>query len=130
MTSLLKSGISLVDALKISEDIIENAALKNKIKAIIKGINHGRNFAEMIAQQKLVNFIALRMISAGEESGELDLMFESAAKYYEDRFQDIIDSIQASIEPIMLTVIGSLVLLIALGIFLPMWDLANAAKNI
>jgi general secretion pathway protein F/MSHA biogenesis protein MshG len=56
-------------------------------------------------------------------------MLTSAAKYYEDRFQDIIDNMQASIEPIMLTVIGALVLLLALGIFLPMWDLASAAKN-
>jgi len=130
MASLLKSGMPLVDALKISEGIIENEVLKNKIKEIIKGINQGRSFAEMVAEQNLVNFVALRMISAGEDSGELDSMLESAAGYYEDRFQDIIDNMQASIEPIMLTVIGGLVLLIALGIFLPMWDLANAAKNI
>ena len=130
MASLLKSGLPLTDALKISEGIIENEVLKNKIKEIVKGINQGRSFAEMVAEMDLVNFVALRMISAGEESGELDLMLESASKYYEDRFQDIIDNMQASIEPIMLTVIGALVLLIALGIFLPMWDLANAAKNI
>jgi general secretion pathway protein F/MSHA biogenesis protein MshG len=130
MASLLKSGLPLIEALKISESIIENEVLKNKIKEIIKGINQGRSFAEMVAEVDLVNFVALRMISAGEESGELDLMLESAAKYYEDRFQDIIDNMQASIEPIMLTVIGALVLLIALGIFLPMWDLANVAKNI
>jgi general secretion pathway protein F/MSHA biogenesis protein MshG len=130
MASLLKSGIPLVDALKISEGIIANEVIKRKIQEIIKGINQGRSFAEMIAEQNLVNFVALRMISAGEESGELDTMLESAAKYYEDRFQDIIDNMQAAIEPIMLLVIGALVLWIALGIFLPMWDLANAAKNI
>jgi len=129
LAALLKSGIPLVDALKISEGIIENEVLKNKIKEIIKGINQGRSFAEMIAEQKMLNFVALRMISAGEESGELDSMLESAANYYADRFQDIIDNMQASIEPIMLVVIGGLVLLIALGIFLPMWDLASAAKN-
>jgi len=129
MASLLKSGIPLVDALKISEGIISNEVIKKKIKEIIKGINQGRSFTEMITEQDLVNFVALRMISAGEESGELDNMLESAAGYYEDRFQDIIDNMQAAIEPIMLTVIGALVLWIALGIFLPMWDLANAAKN-
>ena len=129
MASLIKSGIPLVDALKISEGIIENEVLKNKIKEIIKGINQGRSFAEMVAEQNLVNFVALRMISAGEESGELDTMLESAASYYADRFQDIIDNMQASIEPIMLTVIGGLVLLIALGVFLPMWDLAKAART-
>jgi len=129
MASLLKSGIPLVDALKISEGIIGNEVLKNKIKEIIKGINQGRNLAEMMNEQQLLNFVALRMISAGEESGELDMMFESAAKYYEDRFQDIIDNMQAAIEPLMLTIIGGLVLLIALGIFMPMWDLAQAARN-
>ena len=129
LSSLLKSGIPLVDALKISEGIIGNEVLKNKIKEIIKGINQGRSFSEMVKSQDLLNFVALRMVSAGEESGELDSMLESAAGYYEDRFQDIIDNMQAAIEPIMLTVIGAMVLLIALGIFLPMWDMARAAKN-
>ncbi len=129
LSSLLRSGIPLLDALKISEGIVENEVIKQKLKTIITGINQGRSLSEMLKETELVNFIALRMISAGEESGELDSMLEKAAKYYEDRFQDIIENMQASIEPIMLTVIGALVLLIALGIFLPMWDLANAARN-
>ncbi|WP_457560445.1 type II secretion system F family protein [Caminibacter sp.] len=130
LSSLLRSGIPLLDALKISEGIIENEVMKEKIQTIIKGINQGRSLTEMMRETEIVNFIALRMISAGENSGELDTMLSNAAKYYEDRFQDIIDNMQASIEPIMLTIIGGLVLLLALGIFLPMWDLASAAKNI
>jgi len=129
LSSLLKSGIPLLDALKISEGIIENEIIKEKINTIIKGINQGRTLSEMLTETNLVNYIALRMISAGENSGELDIMLENASKYYEERFEDLIDNMQASIEPIMLTIIGSLVLLIALGIFLPMWDLANAARN-
>ena len=129
LSSLLKSGIPLIEALKISESIISNEVIKEKIKYIINGINQGRSFAEMLKETNLVNFIALRMISAGEESGELDSMLEKAANYYEDRFQDIIDNMQAAIEPIMLAVIGALVLLIALGIFLPMWNLASAVKH-
>jgi len=129
LSSLLKSGIPLVEALNISKSIIGNEILKNKIKEVINGINQGRSFTEMVTEQRLFNFIALRMISAGEESGELDSMLESAANYYEDRFQDIIDNMQAAIEPIMMIIIGGLVLLLALGIFMPMWDLASAAKN-
>ena len=127
--SLLKSGIPLLESIKISEGIIENEVFKKKVKLIIIGINQGRSLSEMLKETALVNFIALRMISAGEESGELDSMLEKAANYYEERFQDIIDNMQSAIEPIMLSVIGGLVLLIALGIFLPMWDLANAARN-
>ena len=129
LSALLKSGIPLIEALKISEGIVGNEIIKEKIKEIIKGINQGRSFTVMVKEQKLLNYVAERMISAGEESGELDSMLENAAKYYEDKFQDIIDNMQASIEPIMLIVIGGLVLLIALGIFMPMWNLSQAAKT-
>jgi general secretion pathway protein F/MSHA biogenesis protein MshG len=129
LASLIRSGIPLVDALKNAEGIVENEILKEKIQTIIKGINQGRSFAEMVEEVNLVNYVALRMISAGEQSGELDSMIQSAANYYSDKFQDIIDNMQAAIEPIMLTVIGALVLWLALGIFLPMWDLAGAAKK-
>jgi general secretion pathway protein F/MSHA biogenesis protein MshG len=129
LATLIKSGIPLLDALKNVEGIVDNEILKEKLKEIIKGINQGRSFAEMVKETNFVNYVALRMISAGEQSGELDSMLESAANYYNDKFQDIIDNMQAAIEPIMLSVIGVLVLWLALGIFLPMWDLASAAKN-
>ncbi len=129
LSSLLRSGIPLLDALKISEGIIGNEVIKRKIKIIITGINQGRPLAEVFKETNIVNYIALRMISAGEESGELDIMLENAAKYYGDKFEDVIENMQSSIEPIMLTIIAAIVLLIALGIFLPMWDLASAAKN-
>ncbi len=129
LSSLLRSGIPLLDSLKISEGIIGNEVIKRKIKIIITGINQGRPLADVFKETKIVNYIALRMISAGEESGELDIMLENAAKYYGDKFEDVIENMQSSIEPIMLSIIAAIVLLIALGIFLPMWDLANAAKN-
>jgi general secretion pathway protein F/MSHA biogenesis protein MshG len=129
LATLIKSGIPLLDALQNVEGIVENEVLREKLKEIIKGINQGRSFAEMVNETNFVNYVALRMISAGEQSGELDSMLESAANYYNDKFQDIIDNMQAAIEPIMLSVIGVLVLWLALGIFLPMWDLASAARN-
>ena len=129
LSSLLKSGVPLIEALKISEGIISNEVIKEKIFEIRKGINQGRSLTEMVQEVDLVNFIALRMIKAGEESGELDMMLEKASNYYSDRFQDIIENMQAAIEPIMLTVIGGLVLLLALGIFMPMWNLASAVKH-
>ena len=129
LSSLLKSGIPLLDSLKIAGSIIENSIIREKIKVVERGINQGRSLAELLKEVDLVNFVALRMVSAGEESGELDSMLGKAADYYEERFQDIIENMQAAIEPIMLTVIGGLVLLIALGIFLPMWNLASAVKQ-
>ena len=128
LSSLLNSGVPLVESLKIAEGIIGNEVIKKKVFEIRRGINQGRSFAEVLKEVNLVNFIALRMISAGEESGELDRMLDNAASYYEDRFQSVVDNMQAAIEPIMLFIIGAMVLLLALGIFLPMWNLASAAK--
>ena len=68
------------------------------------------------------------MISAGEEAGNLDTMLENASNYYKTQFDQVVDSIGDAIEPIMMAVIGGLVLLLALGIFMPMWNLASAAK--
>jgi len=130
LSALLKSGIALVEALRISEDIVTNKVIKEKVQNVVKGVNQGRSFSEVLAEQQLLNFVAIRMISAGEETGELDDMFKSAADYYEDKFQDIIENMQAAIEPIMMIVIGALVLLLALGIFMPMWNMASAAKNL
>jgi general secretion pathway protein F len=56
-------------------------------------------------------------------------MLEKVRDYYNMKFQNLIDNISAYIEPIMIALIAGLVLLLALGIFMPMWDLGKAAKN-
>ena len=130
LSALVKAGIPLIEALKISEGIINNEIIKQKVINVINGINQGRKLAEMMKEEELVDFIAIKMIQAGEEGGNLNDMLEEAANYYEEKFQDVIDGLQASIEPILTGVIAGIVLLIALGVFLPMWNLgAVAMKN-
>ena len=69
------------------------------------------------------------MIKAGEAGGQLDSMLEKVTQYYEMEFQDLIDNLAVYIEPIMLFFIAGLVLLMALGIFMPMWDLGKAINQ-
>ncbi len=128
LTELSKAGIPLVDSLTIASGILENVILKEKIDNIIRDINQGRSLAKAIEEQELLNNITLQMVSAGEKAGNLDVMLQNATEYYKNQFDQLIDHIGDAIEPIMLAVIGGLVLLLALGIFLPMWDLASAAK--
>jgi general secretion pathway protein F len=129
IASLLNSGISLTESLKISRNIVGNEKMKEDLENIIKGVNQGRPFHESLEETQLIDYIALRMIKSGEQSGELEQMLKKAGEYYESKFQDIIDNIQSAIEPLMLIIIGALVLWLALGIFMPMWDLANAARH-
>jgi len=69
----------------------------------------------------------IQMIAVGEESGMVDTMLREVAEYYEREVDYDMQKLSASIEPIMLAVIGAMVLVLALGIFLPMWDLGKAA---
>ncbi|WP_206120343.1 type II secretion system F family protein, partial [Campylobacter fetus] len=72
--------------------------------------------------------IFLQMISAGEKSGSLDSMLEKVTDYYKEKFNTLIDNISSYIEPILLVFIAATIILLGLGIFLPMWDMANAVK--
>jgi general secretion pathway protein F len=127
-TKLTKAGIPMVDALTISNGILDNSVLNQKLDNVIKDINQGQSLTIAITKNDLLDNVTLQMISAGEEAGNLDVMLENASNYYKTQFDIIIDGLGDAIEPIMMAFIGGLVLLLALGIFLPMWDLAKAAK--
>ncbi len=71
----------------------------------------------------------IQMISAGESSGQLDAMLQKVMEYYKMRFDAIIDGLSEAIEPIMLFMIAGMVILLALGIFLPMWAMGNAVQG-
>jgi general secretion pathway protein F/MSHA biogenesis protein MshG len=129
LTELSKAGISLIEALEISNGILENSILKEKINGIIKEINQGRSLTQALIKYDLLDNVTLQMIAAGEDAGNLDTMLENASSYYKNRFDQLVDSIGDAIEPIMMAVIGALVLLLALGIFMPMWNLSKAAQT-
>jgi len=71
----------------------------------------------------------LQMVSAGEQSGQLDAMMEKVTEYYKMKFDAIIDGLSEAVEPIILFFIAGMILLLALGIFLPMWDMGSAVKG-
>jgi len=129
LTELTKAGVPLIDSLNIANGILENAVLREKIDGIIKEINQGRSLTEALTQYELLDNITLQMIAAGENAGNLDEMLENASAYYKNKFQQTIEGLSDAIEPIMTAVIGALVLLLALGIFMPMWNLAQAANK-
>ncbi|WP_430739307.1 type II secretion system F family protein [Sulfurimonas sediminis] len=98
---------------------MENRSTVEKGGTLNKGLEETGLFENMIIQ----------MIRAGEDSGTLDTMIKKVAEYYKMRFDAIIDGLSEAIEPIMLLIIASMVILLALGIFLPMWDMGNAVQG-
>lgn len=126
---LVRSGIPVSEALETAVGMVDNAAIKEQLLTVNANIGRGMSLAEAFDITGLYENMLLQMIKAGESGGQLDAMLSKVTDYYDMRFQDLIDNLAAYIEPIMLFFIAGLVLLMALGIFMPMWDLGKAVKG-
>jgi len=126
---LVKSGIPVSEALETAVGMVDNLAIKEQLLTVNANIGRGMNLAEAFAITGLYENMLLQMLKAGEASGQLDAMLGKVTQYYDMEFQNLIDNLSAYIEPVMLFFIAGLVLLMALGIFLPMWDLGKAVKG-
>ncbi|HFS82327.1 MAG TPA: type II secretion system F family protein [Epsilonproteobacteria bacterium] len=126
---LIKAGIPVSEALDTAVGMVDNSAIKEQLETVNANIGRGMNLSEAYDQTGLFENMLLQMIKAGETGGQLDAMLGKVTNYYDMRFQDIIDNLSTYIEPIMMFFIAGLVLLMALGIFMPMWDLGKAVKG-
>jgi len=128
-SELLRAGIPIAEALDTSIRMIDNLPLKAKLKAVRVTVEKGGSLNQGLKETGLFENMVVQMVSAGEDSGTLDAMVKKVAEYYKMRFDAIIEGLSEAIEPIMLIIIASMVTLLALGIFLPMWDLGNAVQG-
>jgi MSHA biogenesis protein MshG len=124
-----QSGVPLVQALTVVAQTVDNAFIGSRIEQMRDGIERGESISRCAATTGVFTPVVLQMINVGEETGELDnLLFEIAAMYERDTDYSI-KGLSAAIEPILLAVIGVLVLLLALGVFLPLWNMGQAAMG-
>lgn len=128
-TELVHAGIPIADALDTATGMIDNAVMKEKLESVKVSVSRGVSLTEAFKDTGVFENMIIQMISAGESSGQLDNMMRKVTDYYRMRFNHILDNMSSYIEPIMLAIIAGLVLLLALGIFLPMWDMARAVKG-
>lgn len=129
LSELIKAGIPIEDALRSASSMIDNLYYKNRFETVPEAINRGIALTDAFKNIAVFETIPIQMISTGEKSGSLDNMLKTASNFYKLKYDSAIDNISASIEPILTAFIAGLVLLLALGIFLPMWDMASAVKG-
>ncbi len=124
-----QSGVPLVQALTVVAQTVDNTFIGSRIEQMRDGIERGETITRCAAATGVFTPVVLQMISVGEETGELDnLLFEIAGMYERETDYNI-KGLSAAIEPLLLAVIAVLVLLLALGVFLPLWNLGQAAMG-
>ena len=128
-SELVRAGIPIAEALDTSIDMIDNLPLKSRLAQVRISVEKGSMLNDGLSETQLFESMIIQMVKAGEDGGALDKMMEKVADYYKMRFDAIIDNLSSAIEPIMLLLIASMVILLALGIFMPMWDMGNAVQG-
>ncbi|CAH0290297.1 Type II secretion system protein F [Massilia sp. Bi118] len=125
----IRSGVPIVQALTVVSQTADNAYLSLRIEQMRDGVERGESILRTATNAQVFTPIVLQMIAVGEESGSLDDLMDEIAMMYEREVDYELKTLSSQIEPILITFLGVLVLVLALGIFLPIWDLGKAALH-
>jgi len=122
-----RSGVPIVQGLSVVAQVVDNAYISGRIEQMRDGVERGESVLRTAVTTGVFTPIVLQMIAVGEETGEIDDLMEEIAGMYEREVDYEVKTLSAKIEPILLVGLGVLVLVLALGIFLPIWDLGKVA---
>ncbi|MBT9589738.1 MAG: type II secretion system F family protein [Thiobacillus sp.] len=123
----LKSGIPAAQALSVVAEVTDNAWIASRILQMRNGIERGESILRTAQTAAVFNPVVMQMIAVGEETGSIDELMQEVADMYEREVDYEIKTLAARIEPLIIAAMGGIVLVLALGVFLPMWDLASVA---
>lgn len=115
------AGVPIVECLYLSNLTLTNYTLKEKIEAATSMVQQGQHLSVALRTTGSIPKMILFMIATGEQSGRLGEMLLQAVHYIDKKLDDIIDTMTKMIEPLMLIVIGSIVLTLALALYLPLF---------
>lgn len=124
-----RSGVPIVQALTVVSQTVDNAYLSSRVEQMRDSVERGDSILRTSIAAGIFTPVVLQMIAVGEESGALDDLMDEIAAMYEREVDYELKTLAAQIEPILITFLGAMVLVLALGIFLPIWNLGRAALH-
>jgi MSHA biogenesis protein MshG len=122
-----KSGVPIVQGLNVVAQTVDNSYIASRIEQMRDGVERGESILRTAVTTGVFTPVVLQMIAVGEETGELDDLMDEVAEMYEREVDYELKTLSAQIEPILIVGLGILVLILALGVFLPIWDLGRVA---
>jgi len=124
----LASGVPITQALAVVSQAVDNAHIADYVLGMRNGIERGDSLTRTASATNMFTPLVLQMLAVGEETGRVDELLGEVADYYEREVDYDIRNLSSAIEPVMIMVIGGMVLMLALGVFLPIWDMASVVK--
>jgi MSHA biogenesis protein MshG len=122
-----RSGVPIIQALTNVSETVNNAYIADKVDKMRDGVERGESILRTSISAGVFTPVVLQMIAVGEESGALDDMMKEVADMYQSEVEYELKTLAQQIEPILIIALGIMVMILALGIFLPLWDLGKVA---
>ncbi len=126
---VLRAGVPIVQGLSVVAGAVGNEHIGKRVLRMRESISRGESLYNTAVQSDMFSPLVLQMISVGEESGTIDELLEEVADFYDAETQYDLKRLGDAIEPILIMFIAGIVLVLALGVFLPIWDLSAAANR-
>ena len=124
-----RTGVPVINTFELLEHNLENEVFRREMNVILAKIKRGQGIANSLSQSPLFTPFIVEMVAIGEKAGSLDEMLDSVSQYYDSEVNETIDNMTSMIEPVVTVLLGGMVLIFALAIFLPMWDLIGAVNH-
>ena len=122
----MRSGVPVVQSLATVAQTVDNDFIARKIEKMREGVERGEAVLRTATASGVFTPIVLQMIAVGEETGAVDDLMEEIADMYQREVEYELKTLSSQIEPILIIALGIMVLILALGVFLPIWDLGRA----
>lgn len=129
MAVMIKSGVPLVQGMTVVSRAVDNDYISDRIVQMRDGIERGETIARTAAATGMFPPLVIQMITVGEETGAVDELMFNVADYYEREVDYDIANLSTALQPILIVFLSIMVFILALGVFLPMWDLVQISRQ-
>jgi MSHA biogenesis protein MshG len=123
----LRSGVPVMQALSNSAQTVDNVFVERRVEGMRENVERGESLLRATISAGIFTPVVMQMVAVGEESGAVDEMMNEIGDMYRQEVEYELKTLGQQIEPILIVMLGIMVLILALGIFLPMWDLGKVA---
>ena len=125
LASLVRSGVPILEVLQIVSQTVGNIVMEKAIKAAAADIERGAGISEALSKHPVFPSMIVRMMSAGEQTGNIDAMLERVSDFLDEEINSTLSGLMALIEPMLIVVLGVLIGGMVICMFLPIFNLAN-----
>jgi type IV pilus assembly protein PilC len=125
LSTLLSSGVGLIDAIEIAARTSGNSVIEGVLIKSKDSVTQGRSFSAPLAKERVIPEMVVQMIAIGEQSGTMDVMLGKIADFYEDEVETAVKAMTSLIEPLMMVFLGGIIAILVIAMYLPIFSMGD-----